>query len=53
MIDAPIDWLLEGEPFIEYRTRRDLLGQSENEPQVLSVRKAMLASPPVQNLVVE
>ena len=24
---APIDWLLEGEPWIEYRTRLDLLGE--------------------------
>ena len=34
MMQAPIDWLLEGEPWIEYRTRLDLLGQSEGEPQV-------------------
>jgi hypothetical protein len=50
---APIDWLLEGEPWIEYRTRIDLLGQSENDPQVLSARKAMLADTQVQSLVTE
>ena len=26
-----IEWLLEGEPFVEYRTRVDLLDQSEDE----------------------
>lgn len=26
-MNPPIDWLLEGEPWVEYRTRRDLLGQ--------------------------
>ena len=34
MMDAPIDWLLEGEPWVVYRTRRDLLGQSEADPLV-------------------
>ena len=48
-----IDWLLEGEPWIEYRTRLDLLGQSEHDPQVRSARNAMLASGPVQNLLAE
>lgn len=52
-MDAPIDWLLEGEPWIEYRTRRDLLGQSEKDPQVESARKSMLANAQVQNLVAE
>jgi hypothetical protein len=52
-MNSPIDWLLEGEPFIEYRTRGDLLGQPEHEPQVISARRAMLASPSVRNLVAE
>jgi hypothetical protein len=50
---APIDWLLEGEPWIEYRTRRDLLHQSEKDPQVLSARKSMMASTQVRNLLKE
>jgi len=50
---APIDWLLEGEPFVQYRTRRDLLGEAEHEPPVEAARRAMLASLPVQNLVAE
>jgi hypothetical protein len=52
-MNAPIDWLLEGEPWIEYRTRLDLLGQSEQDPQVMSARKSMLAYPQVQTLITE
>ncbi|XUW99393.1 MAG: hypothetical protein TUN42_05700 [Dehalogenimonas sp.] len=48
---APIDWLLEGEPWVEYATRRDLLGQDENDPGVRAAREAMLADPAVKNLV--
>ena len=50
---APIDWLLQGEPWIEYRTRRDLLGQAEGEAQVGRARKAMLADKRVKALVSE
>src|SRR4030043_1917209 len=53
MMQAPIDWLLEGDPWVEYHTRVDLMGQSEAAPQVRSPRKAMLAHPQVQNLVAE
>ncbi len=50
---APVDWLLEGEAWIEYRTRLDLLGQSEQDERVKSARKAMLADAQVQALVRE
>lgn len=42
-MDIPIDWLLEGEGWIQYRARRDLLGQAEAEPRVAAARAAMLA----------
>jgi hypothetical protein len=50
---APVDWLFAGEPWIEYRTRLDLLGQSEQDQQVISSRASMLADPRVQYLVAE
>lgn len=50
-MEMPVDWLLEGEPFVEYRTRLDLLGQSENDPAVRLARKAMLEDPRVVSLV--
>jgi hypothetical protein len=49
----PIDWLLEGEPWVEYRTRLDLLGESEQDPPVKSARKSMLANAQVQRVVKE
>lgn len=53
MNEELIAWLLEGEPWIEYRTRIDLLDQSENEPQVVDAYKATLAHPNIQNLLTE
>jgi len=50
---APVDWLLEGEPWVDYRTRVDLLGQGQDDPQVRSARQLMLATPRVQNLLTE
>jgi hypothetical protein len=52
-MEIPLNWLLEAEPWVEYRTRRDLLGQGEENPQVFSARQAMLASRPVQSLLAE
>lgn len=49
----PTVWLLQGDAWIEYRTRRDLLGQPESDPQVKSARKLMLASPQLQSLLTE
>ena len=42
---APIDWLLEGEPWIEYRTRLDLLGQARLSHRLIQHAQAMLADP--------
>ena len=46
-----VDWLLPGPPYVQYRARLDLLGQREDEPQVVAAREAMLAQPEVQALV--
>jgi hypothetical protein len=53
MMDAPVDWLLEGEPWVVYRTQLDLLGHSESDPDVVSARQLMLADPRVQSLLAE
>jgi len=49
----PTAWLLEGPPWVQYRTRLDLLHQPEDHPQVLAARQAMLDSSPVQSLLAE
>ena len=53
MNDKTIEWLLQGEAWIEYRTRLDLLGQTEKDPQVVSARKSMLADAKIQSLLTE
>jgi hypothetical protein len=50
---APIDWLLEGEPWIGYHTRRDLLDEPETEPRVRAVRRLTLADARVNCLLNE
>ena len=37
-----INWLLEGPSWIQYRTRLDLMDQSEKDPEVLAARKELL-----------
>jgi len=46
-------WLLEGEPWVKYRTYIDLLHQPESDPQVAEARRTILAHPKVQNLITE
>ena len=48
-----VKWLMEGEPWVEYRTRLDLLEQSESEPEVVSARKKMINHPKIQLLLEE
>jgi hypothetical protein len=48
-----VEWLLEGEPWVEYRTRLDLLEQSENEIKVVHSRKQMIEHPKIQSLLKE
>ncbi len=53
LMDVIIKWLLEGEPWVEYRVRLDLLRQSESAPEVILARKAMLSHPAIQGLLGE
>ncbi len=52
-MDAGTEWLLEGPPWVQYRTRLNLLGQGESEPEVLAAREATAAHPQVQSLLQE
>ena len=53
MNDKTIEWLLQSEPWIEYRTRRELLEQPETDPQVIVARRAMIADSKVKTLLTE
>jgi hypothetical protein len=52
-MDALITWLLEGQAWVQYRARLDLLGQVESDSAVVLARQAMLADPQVQGLIAE
>ena len=52
-MNEPIQWLLDGPPWIEYRTRVDLLEQPEGAPEVVRARQTMLENPQVRGLIAE
>jgi len=53
MMENPelIDWLLAGPPWVQYRTRIDLLGQSSESPGMLSTRRLILEHPKVSGIL--
>lgn len=53
MNDKINEWLLQGEPWVEYRTRVDLLEQPEDDPQVRAARRKMMADPKIKALLAE
>ena len=52
-MDKAIEWLLQGPPWVQYRTRLDILGQSEHDSEVVVARQAMLAHPQIKTLLSE
>lgn len=52
-MDIVNQWLLDGPPWVEYRTRIDLLGQARDDPKVLKARREALFHPQIQSLVAE
>ena len=45
------DWLLEGEPWVRYRTLTDLLHEGHSELQVVATRKAIEKHPLIRELL--
>jgi hypothetical protein len=52
-MNIPIDWLLAGDPWVEYRTRLDLLGEPIDSEKVQNARTQMVNHPLVRGLVAE
>jgi hypothetical protein len=50
-MNETVAWLLEGPSWVAYRTRLDLLGQSESDPDALAARRAMLDDPAIHALL--
>jgi len=51
MKGPPIDWLLSSDPWVEYRTRLDLLGEPENCAEVISARIRMVQHPLIRSIL--
>jgi hypothetical protein len=50
-MQVPIDWLLEGEPFVRYRARLDLLGEPAGSDAAVEARREMVTDRQVRDLV--
>jgi hypothetical protein len=44
------NWLLEGEPWVRYRTLRDILSKGKNNPEVTVVKRAINHHPSIKQL---
>jgi hypothetical protein len=53
MVEEPIAWLQQGPPWVQYRTRVDLLGQAASDADAEAARAAVLAHPQVQALLAD
>jgi hypothetical protein len=52
-LKIPVEWLLNGPPWVQYRTRIDILEQPRDNREVVAAREAMLAHPQIQALLDE
>lgn len=52
-MDTVTEWLLESDPWTQYRTRIDLLGQCGDEGDVMRAKKNMLAHPLIKGMIDE
>jgi hypothetical protein len=53
MNDNLINWLLDSDPWVEYGTRTELLGQDTNDPEVVDAHKRMVQSPALSEIIEE
>ena len=51
MMDDTVKWLLNSEPWIEYRTRVDILRQSEQDQSVIDAKNRIITHPLIQGLL--
>jgi len=51
MMNNTINWLLSTDPWVEYRVRLDLLGQSESDQNVVEAKSRIIANTQIQQLL--
>jgi hypothetical protein len=47
----PLEWLLEGEAFVQYRVKTDLLGHDPASPELAGARAGMISDPRVRAIM--
>jgi hypothetical protein len=52
-MNLPLDWLLEGPAWIQYRLRLDICDESPDNPQVIAAREALLADAKVKEIIAD
>ena len=52
-MQIPVDWLLTASPMVETHTRREFLGQSSDDPQVILSRQRMIEDPEIIQILHE
>lgn len=52
-MNTPIEWLLDGPAWVQYRTRLDLLDQPADAPEVVAARRAAPEDGQIQTLLAE
>jgi hypothetical protein len=52
-MEQPTEWLLNGPPWVEYRTRIDLLNQPEEHADVRKAHRAVLDHPQIAAIIAE
>ncbi|MCD4671964.1 MAG: hypothetical protein K8R77_04800, partial [Anaerolineaceae bacterium] len=52
-MNLPLEWLLEGPAWMQYRIRLDICRQPEDDPQVIAARQALLSDAKVQKIITE
>lgn len=50
-MNSTIDWLLKGEPWVEYKTRLELIGQPKTDKEVIEAKKNILSHPQIKSLI--
>ena len=52
-MDKTIQWLMDSHPWVEFRTRLDLIEEPEESSEVQQARQAMLNHPQIKTIVTE
>ena len=52
-MNRTVKWLLESDPWVEYRTRRDILNQPEDDEKVQEAKQQMLRHSKIKQLIEE